>query len=186
MTLANYITLIRLAFIPVFVGVLMMYTGESEGMRWGALALFVAIAATDGVDGWVARRWHQESELGAALDPIADKLLVNMALIFIALNPILGELLPLWYALVILTRDLIIVVGFAYLTRTVGDVRVRPRITGKLSTAFQMALIVAVLLRWQGAPWILWPALAMAIAAFAAYLRDGVHHLTRGREESPS
>ena len=152
MTTANKITLARIGLIPAFASLAWAY-GRSfaegkpvESYRFGALAIFLAAACTDGVDGFVARRFNQRSRLGSILDPIADKGLMSAALVVLATSgwPI-G--LPFWFACVVIGRDLCLGTGFALLARSVERVEIRPSIAGKLATLFQLASITWVLLR---------------------------------------
>ena len=84
---ATYVTIVRILLIPVFVVLAIYYAATVrdgapvEGYRWAAVTTFIAAAASDGIDGWMARKFNQQSRLGALLDPIADKGLVITALI---------------------------------------------------------------------------------------------------------
>ncbi|MEK7795153.1 MAG: CDP-alcohol phosphatidyltransferase family protein, partial [Candidatus Hydrogenedentota bacterium] len=83
MTLPNKISLFRLLLIPAFVAALLAIDADRPQLRWLAAGIYVLAAFSDAVDGYLARRWQQTSELGALLDPLADKLLVNIALVFL-------------------------------------------------------------------------------------------------------
>src|SRR4029453_19258699 len=112
MTLANKITIARILLIPVFV-VLLLYhqiTG-AEWHRWLALAVFVIAALSDGIDGWIARHFNQRSQLGALLDPLADKLLLVAALILLSQpgSPHLPAL-PLWLVATVLGRAALLMI----------------------------------------------------------------------------
>lgn len=176
MTLANRITIGRLVLVPVFVVLIMTYTRDEQWLRYAALGVFVAAAVSDGIDGFIARAYNQKTKLGAVLDPLADKLLINLALVFLAVNDELRTPIPAWFPVIILGRDVIIVIGAYLINEYFGPVRARPHISGKLTTAFQMALIIAVLLElpphfvWG----ILYVTLAVAIVSFADYLRAGI------------
>ncbi len=147
MTLANQVTIGRILLIPIFVvAVLYYWRTANEDLRWLALGLFFTAAASDGIDGWIARRFNQRSQLGAILDPLADKLLVLSALILLSRSR--GEQLvplPLWLVATILSRDAILVLGFSLIQYTCGHVDVRPRVTGKVATVLQMAVILLTL-----------------------------------------
>jgi CDP-diacylglycerol--glycerol-3-phosphate 3-phosphatidyltransferase len=110
-TLPNRISLARLLLIPVFVVLLQLYTPERPAFRLAALAVFVIAVASDGIDGLIARRYHLQTKLGAVLDPLADKLLINVAFIFLAVNPHLETPVPKWLPVIVLARDAFITGG---------------------------------------------------------------------------
>ena len=103
-SLPNLLTYARIAAVPVVVACLL---GEGHGWRWLALALYIAAALTDYVDGYLARAWGQQSPLGRMLDPIADKLLVASCLLAFAATGIL-EGISFWAAIVILCREILV------------------------------------------------------------------------------
>jgi phosphatidylglycerophosphate synthase len=106
---------------------------------------------------------------------LADKLLVNVAFVFLAVNRELATPIPAWFPVVILSRDAIIVIGAYLLNEYFGPVRVRPKVSGKLTTTFQMALIIAVLLEWHRRfIWgLLIATIAVSVLSFVDYLRAG-------------
>ena len=150
MTTANKITILRILLIPVFVVETIYYveTGN-EVHRLVAILSFAVTAILDGVDGYIARHYHQISELGKILDPLADKLLLVSAVVVLSFDhaPRLGQI-PLWLTGTIIGRDLVILIGFFVVRLTVGNVTVHPRVTGKIATVFQMVAVVWILLRW--------------------------------------
>lgn len=135
MTLPNLITLMRFFLVPGVVLALL-----DERMDW-ALAGFLVAGISDGVDGFIARRYNQRSELGAYLDPIADKLL--LVSVFVVLG-YMGEL-PLWLVVGAVSRDALIV-GAVLLSTIMGNpVAVRPLMVSKANTAVQITLAAFVL-----------------------------------------
>ena len=106
MNLPNVITLARIGLAPVFIWVLFLYPSPSAPERWIVVALFVLASATDGVDGALARRRNQVTDLGKLLDPIADKVLIGGALVALSL---LGQI-DWWVTIVILFREIAITV----------------------------------------------------------------------------
>ena len=106
MNLPNVITLARIGLAPVFIWVLFLYPSQSATERWIVVALFVLASATDGVDGALARRRNQVTDLGKLLDPIADKVLIGGALVALSL---LGQV-EWWVTIVILFREIAITV----------------------------------------------------------------------------
>ncbi len=152
MTMANQITIARILLIPFFV-LLAVYYGQSVRagtpevwLRYGAILVFLVAAASDGLDGWLARRLNQRSRLGAILDPIADKGLLITALITLSLSGWHYEF-PLWFPVLVIARDAVILVGAAVLHYLHGTFEVHPTLTGKAATAAQMLAIAWVMLQ---------------------------------------
>jgi len=106
-----------------------------------ALITFVIAGITDGVDGLIARITHQRTELGAYLDPIADKLLLFSAFITLAII----EVIPSWLVVIVITRDVIILVGFLVMFLTNYHPKINPSLLSKMTTVFQILTIVLVL-----------------------------------------
>jgi cardiolipin synthase len=185
MTTANKITILRILLIPFFVVELLYYVRSGiENCRWAAIATFALASVLDGVDGFIARHFHQISELGKVLDPLADKLLLVSAIVTLSFNhgDHLGQI-PLWLIGTIIGRDLLILVGLIVIHHTVGKVAVRPRYSGKIATVLQMAVVIFLLLKWdagQGATWLKYVELAAAIftgVSGFSYTWDGMKQL---------
>ncbi len=156
MTTANKITLARIALIPVFVLLAVLY-GNSvasgaphEALRWWAVAAFGIASASDGLDGWVARHWNQRTELGVILDPVADKGLLLAGIVTLSFSPWV-VCLPPWFGILIIARDLAVLAGSLVLVLLEGKVAVRPTWTGKTATALQMTTLIFVMLEFQRA-----------------------------------
>jgi CDP-diacylglycerol--glycerol-3-phosphate 3-phosphatidyltransferase/cardiolipin synthase len=154
MTWANRITIFRILLIPVFVALLLYYekstgpTGPDERLRWAALIVFAVASLSDALDGYLARHCGQASKLGAILDPIADKLLMLAALVVLGFLPLKNlPSYPLWFPIVILSRDALLLLGFILLRYLHVSFDVKPHWTGKVSTFFQLSAIIAVLLK---------------------------------------
>lgn len=151
MTTANKITILRILFIPFFVVETIYYvrTGN-EVHRFLAILSFAATAISDGIDGYIARHYHQISELGKILDPLADKLLLVSGIVLLSFDnaPYLRQI-PLWLTGLIIGRDLLLAIGGLVIRTVVGKISVRPRLSGKIATVFQMVIIIWILLRWD-------------------------------------
>ncbi len=160
----------------------MSYTPDSQWIRLTALGVFVVATLTDALDGFVARAYNQKTRLGAVLDPLADKLLINLAFVFLAVNQEFRFSVPPWFPVVVLFRDAVIVMGAYVINEYFGPVRVRPRILGKMTTAIQMAYIISVLLDIRLAAWLLWAALGISIMSFLDYVYEGIRQV--GNEDS--
>ncbi|MGA9055656.1 MAG: CDP-alcohol phosphatidyltransferase family protein [Terriglobia bacterium] len=133
LTPANQITILRLAFIPFFA--ILVVAQEYRG----ALAVLTAAALSDMVDGMVARLLKQETPLGVALDPIADKLLMTTAYLTLAFR----DALPWWLTILVIGRDVGIIITALLISLVAGYRPFRPTILGKASTAAQVATVFA-------------------------------------------
>jgi CDP-diacylglycerol--glycerol-3-phosphate 3-phosphatidyltransferase len=160
----NALTVLRLALIPVFVALVLAADGERS---WAAALVFAAAGITDQVDGWLARRWHVESSFGKYADPLADRLMIDAAVVLLWLD---GRL-P-WVALaVILARDGLLVLGTPAAMRRGYDFSVS--FLGKTATWVLYAALFAVLVTNEGADWplvLFWSGVALAIVAAALYV----------------
>jgi CDP-diacylglycerol--glycerol-3-phosphate 3-phosphatidyltransferase len=149
MTTANKITIARILMIPLFILMAIYYGRDKEAwQRWSAIAIFVAAAASDGIDGYIARRHNQRSTLGVILDPLADKGLLLAGIITLTFSN-WGYEFPLWFPVLVIARDIIVVTGALALQFVNGTVRVRPSWTGKVATVLQMIAIGMVMLQWN-------------------------------------
>jgi cardiolipin synthase (CMP-forming) len=185
MTTANKITILRILLIPFFVVETLYYveTGN-EIHRLVAIFSFAATAILDGVDGYIARHYNQRSELGAILDPLADKLLLVSGVVLLSFDhaPRLGQI-PLWLTGTVIGRDLLLLIGIFVIRLTVGRVTVHPRVIGKIATVFQMAVVTWILLGWDrdlNARWIkAWTVGAAVFTGISGllYVLDGVKQL---------
>jgi len=155
-----------------------MYATETEpNYRYAALSVFLVASVSDALDGFVARAYNQKSKLGAVLDPLADKLLINLAFVFMAVNPMTQQDVPRWFPVIVLSRDVIIVTGGYLINEYFGPLRVRPRIGGKLNTVLQMALVIAVLLRLGFAYHLMIATAVVSVVSFFDYIYAGVKQI---------
>ena len=189
MTTANKITILRILLIPFFVVQTLYYTREGHEMyRWLALISFGIAAVCDGVDGYVARHYNQRSELGAVLDPLADKLLLVSGIVVLSFDhaPYLVSV-PLWLTGTIIGRDALLLVGLAVIQLVVGKLTVRPRFLGKAATVLQMGVVLWILLKWNEkwlSAWI-WGAAICTGASGLLYVWDGTRQLSAHPSSSP-
>jgi cardiolipin synthase len=193
MTTANKVTIFRILLIPFFVVEVLYYmkTGN-EAHRLSAIVAFAVAAICDGVDGYIARHYNQKSELGAILDPLADKLLlVSGVVLFSIPNAHFGSI-PLWLTGTIIGRDLMILIGMVVIQMTVGKVVVGPRLLGKAATVLQMICVLWLLLKWDerfGEPWFSIWTMGAAICTGVSgllYVWDGVKQLSSHPTSSPT
>jgi cardiolipin synthase len=145
LTVPNMLTVFRMVLIPVFVTLLFYQRFVL------ALAAFAIAGFTDGLDGLLARRFDQQSQLGTVLDPIADKLMLVTAFIVLSMRsvfpqPLPGHLpVPFWVTVAVISRDVFIIVGAAAINIMTGFRGFRPSWLGKLNTTVQIGGIAAIM-----------------------------------------
>jgi CDP-diacylglycerol--glycerol-3-phosphate 3-phosphatidyltransferase len=187
LTLATKVTIARLMGVPVFITLLIYYLiGLSNGEnlwleRTLALVVFAAVAATDALDGYLARSRNEVTDLGRMLDPIADKALLLSGLILLTRPslPALAPHIPVWFTTLVISRDVVLILGSFLVHELAGNVTVQPRISGKLATCFQMATILWVLI--GGAErqftWCVGIAAVLTAISWVQYVVDGARQL---------
>ena len=161
--LPNALTILRFVAIPVFVLVLL---AERSGPSWLAGIVFGGAAITDQVDGWLARRWKVESEFGKVADPLADRLMIDIAVVML----VALDRLP-WIALVILARDILLVAGYRFVVPRGYDFEVSR--LGKIATWGLYASLAFVLVTERDTWWplaLFWISLALAVVAAGQYV----------------
>lgn len=143
LTIPNLFTFLRMALIPVFA--CLLYYGYSVL----ALVVFLMAGVSDGIDGLIARRYNQKSELGTILDPIADKLLMTVAFIVLSmpnfLQPVKHLPVPFWVAATVIGRDIFILAVAISIFIITGFRKFKPSILGKLSTFVQVTAVSLIL-----------------------------------------
>jgi len=177
-SIPNALTIARFAAIPIFVW---LYLDAGDGPAWGAGVFFAAAAVTDQLDGYLARRWHVESRFGKIADPLADRLMIGTAAVLMLAT---GRM-PVFAALVILGRDVILVLGYRLLAPGGYDLEVT--FLGKLATWVLYAAIGFVLVTEEGTGWplvILWIGIALSLGAGVQYAL-GAWQSVRGRDSRP-
>jgi cardiolipin synthase len=158
-TLPNFITLLRLAALPFFL------VAISNGQFKIALAIFVAAGISDGVDGFLARRFDMRSALGAYLDPIADKLMLMSSYLFLAIPSYPAHVkVPVWLAVMVISRDFLLMLVGLLMILAAGPKRFPPSWEGKVTAVTQIITVLFVLC---GNIWD-WPRPLMLIAFGAA------------------
>jgi len=180
---------------PVFVGIMLMHrtvfkTGgdavKLNTLQWAALGVFFVAAVSDALDGYVAKKLHQRTILGTFLDPIADKVLLTAAILTLSLPVGLGDLrFPFWFPIIVITRDLVILLGTIIIFMMLGKVNIKPSITGKVTTFFQMSCVVGTLLNLplQFIKFFLIPATAiLTCISCVQYVVRGLHLVSEEEE----
>ena len=161
--LPNALTVLRLLLIPVFVVLVVTSDG---GHSWPAAIVFAVAGVTDQVDGYLARRWHVESEFGKIADPLADRLMIDAAVILLW-N---AGRLP-WVALAIPLRDVLLLAG--YKPAVARGYTFEVNFLGKLATWLLYASLALVMVTHDGDVWplvIFWAGFVLAVAALGQYL----------------
>ena len=172
--LPNLITLGRILLVPVVVWAI------AYGQMWIAFVLFLGAGVSDGVDGFIAKRFNMTSELGAYLDPVADKALIVS--IYLTLG--IAGIIPRWLVILVVSRD-IIIVGAVMLSWLMGrPLKVKPLLVSKLNTVAQIVFACVVLgslgfnLRADGLIVVLMGAVAvLSLLSIAAYVAEWVRHM---------
>jgi cardiolipin synthase len=177
--LPNGLTLLRLFLTPVIVVLLL------QGEFFWALVVFTLAGITDGLDGFFARSLKERTPLGAALDPLADKLLLSSSVLTLAFL----ERLPFWLVAIVVGRDLVLILGAGLLLVTTGRPGYSPSIIGKLTTALQVLTVLGVMAVEEGNPYLpplFWGTGAVTILSGLDYLYRGTLALfSRPRNPSP-
>ncbi|MFH0878918.1 MAG: CDP-alcohol phosphatidyltransferase family protein [Lentisphaerota bacterium] len=189
MTLANRITIARILGVPFFIMMLVYYTTSlsagqpQEIYRYMALLLFVLVALTDAVDGYFARSRNEVTDLGRVLDPMADKALLLSSLLFLTKPSIPGLYphIPIWFTVLVISRDAVLVLGYMVIHHFTGKVKVQPRIAGKAATVFTMMAIMCVLARGSQVLFfvLVWIATLFVLISWLLYLLDGIRQLEK-------
>lgn len=146
----NRFTFLRLLLTPLVL-VAVLYAPAGAG-PWKTLALagFLIAIATDALDGILARTLNQRTSLGTFLDPLADKLLLAGVLVALAVSGGFDPRPPAWYLVVVLSRDVLIVLGYLALFLGTGQSRIEPSLSGKVTTFLQMVTLLMLLAEQPG------------------------------------
>lgn len=191
LTLANQVTLLRILLIIPFV-ICLLQTNHPEYGNWfrgGAIVIFLMMAVSDAVDGYLARVKKQVSALGAFLDPMADKLMITCASVILCVpqTAIEGFRLPLTVVVLIIGKDLLLLLGFSVTYFLTVQVHIHPVWAGKASTFLQIIMVSSILIGPEAAAWIhFWPLVTAilwwstgfcAILATFVYIYRGIRYI---------
>jgi cardiolipin synthase len=173
LTIPNILTFLRMALIPVFASLLVY------GYTFSALVVFVIAGVSDGVDGFLARKFNQESELGTIMDPIADKLLMTTAFIILTFPGILPPVrhlpVPFWVTAAVIGRDVLIISVAGAIYIMTGFRGFVPSWLGKVSTLVQVIAVALVLFSAVTGYFIFLPT-TYSIVVFFAFV-SGFHYI---------
>lgn len=174
MSIPNFLTLLRIILIPWFA--ILLINGSINQALW----VFAGAALTDGLDGMIARWFSQKTLLGAYLDPIADKMLLSTAYISLAVL----KAIPIWLTVIVISRDVIILVGVSILFLNQVKFEIKPSTYSKLTTIFQLLLVLMVLSSGyiHYTPWLkqglIYTTLVFTILSGFHYIHSGLKILT--------
>lgn len=181
LNLPNLITIARILMVPVVVWAI------ASNQMQVAFLLFVAAGISDAVDGFLAKRLNMASQLGAHLDPLADKALIMS--IYIALG--IAEALPKWIVILVVSRDILIIGGVMLAWFLGQPIRVKPALVSKLNTVAQILfaclVLAALAFEFDAAPAqtvVMWIVAALTLASIAVYTRDWVRHMNGGPSQA--
>jgi cardiolipin synthase (CMP-forming) len=174
-SIPNLLTILRILLVPVVVWAI------SQGQMGIAFGAFVIAGVTDGIDGYIAKRFNQQTELGAYLDPLADKTL----LVSIYVSLAIFGFIPPWLAILVVSRDFMIVGGVLLSTLVEKPLTIQPLFVSKANTAAQI-IFAALVLASRGLgldlggtiPLVMWAVAALTLASAAAYLVAWVRHMS--------
>ena len=190
------LTMLRLLLLPVFLWLILVDQGQSTlPHRWWAIGVFAVMAATDKLDGYLARKFNQTSRIGTILDPVADKLLVACSIILLSFDWIATPRyqIPRPVVISVYGSYVIIVGGTLILLGLIGKVSISPRPLGKLGTVLQLTLVLLTLIAPNFQPLIgealhrvlvvlWWVVPILAVLTCADYCLQGVRQLREWRQ----
>lgn len=175
MNFANKISSLRILSVPFFISSLIYYSRDKDYLRFVALVIFTIGVFSDAVDGYIARKSKQKSKAGLILDPLGDKLLLMSAFICLYLMDEfpLAIRFPLWVTLIVITRDVLIILGAVVIYIVREDINISPTKWGKLTTISQMVAVITVLLQCRFSYLAWWPAVFFTIISGLDYVKRG-------------
>ncbi len=201
---ATQITIVRILLVVPFVSFMLKINDAflsdvaQNAMRHASIIIFLVMAVSDGIDGYMARRSNQITKLGAFLDPVADKLLITCACLLLASQKghVNGFLLPPTVVVLIIGKDLLLVIGFVIVYFITSQFLIAPAFIGKLATAFQLSMVAGILIAPEvsavlpGWIWFLrflwWSAAGTAILAILIYIHKGIRYIEDFEQASVS
>lgn len=175
LSLANKLSIFRILLIPLFVASIMYYTPEKDFLRVFAIAIFLLAIFSDALDGCIARVKGERTKLGAFLDPLADKLLLITVFVCLSIVKALPpefKLAP-WVVIIVISRDVIIVLGSVIIHMTNGKLIISPTILGKATTSVQMFTVLALLLQLKIFTPLMYTMIFFTVLSGLDYIRIG-------------
>jgi len=201
---ATRITIVRILLVVPFVSIMLKINDAALGdaaqnaMRHTAIIIFLIMAVSDAIDGFLARIKNQITKLGSFLDPVADKLLITCACLLLASKKghVSGFLLPTTVVVLIIGKDLLLLIGFVVVYFMTSRFFIAPAFVGKLATILQLSMVTGILIApevsalWPGWIWFLrflwWSAAGTAILAILVYIRRGSRYIQQYEQAGAS
>ncbi len=175
MNIANKISTFRILSVPFFIACFVYYEPSKDYLRFLALAIFFLGVVSDILDGYIARKAKLQSPAGLILDPLGDKLLLVSAFLclFFTSNFPAGIRFPLWVIFIVISRDVIILLGVLVIFIVKQNIDINPTRWGKATTISQMAAIISVLTQWKYS-YLVWDAAVIfTVISGVDYVRKG-------------
>lgn len=175
MNIANKISTFRILIVPFFIACFVYYGQDSSSrdyLRFLALGIFLLGVVSDGIDGYIARKSKQQSPAGLILDPLGDKLLLMSAYLCLYGAPLKIKF-PLTVILIVISRDVLILMGAVVVFIVKQKINIFPTRWGKLTTTFQMLSVIAVILQWKFSFFLWWVAVLFTIVSGIDYIMRG-------------
>jgi len=201
LNLANRITISRILLILPFVGLMLKINDPAlsqnvrTALRLIAMVVYVVMAVSDGLDGYLARKRHEITSLGKFLDPVADKLLTTSACLLLTsrIARVEGFPLPTTVVVLIVGKDLFLLIGFFVVYMVTSRIHIVPVFMGKTATMLQNCMVTGILIAPEasrligGWVWLLrvfwWSAAAVAVLATLIYTRNGSRYVAQYEHE---
>lgn len=175
--LPNLITISRLIFLPIIAFYLEKRTPQGD---WLALLFIFFAGISDFFDGYCARKMNKESETGKMLDPLMDKLLVGVIMLFLAAH----KNLPYWYVSLVIFRDILILIASLYLIKRIGNIA-QSNMLGKLTlTSYLIVIMLYTINITPFNNWFMWISVVLIPASTINYFRVNIDHLIKWKRKS--
>ncbi len=166
----NRLTLTRLLIVPFLIISVIYRREDSFILCHLPLFLFVVASLADAIDGYIARKYNQKTELGTFLDPLADKTLILTTFLSLHFSSTYNIKMPVWVFIIIASRDFIIVMWLIVSYMNHIEIIIRPNILGKTTTFFQMLTIISLLLQWTYSFYVWRITLILTVASAVSYI----------------
>ncbi len=175
LTLANKITFGRILAVPFFITVILYYSPQNDYLRFIALGIFILAGIGDVLDGYVARARNQKTEIGAILDPLADKILLTSAFLclYVVGHQFAVMNFPVWLVVVVISRDVMLIVGSILIFIFQGKLGTKVSVWGKATTFLQALCVIGLLLQWEWTVGFWYAAFMITVISGLDYFRRG-------------
>jgi CDP-diacylglycerol--glycerol-3-phosphate 3-phosphatidyltransferase len=180
MSFANKISIFRIIVVPFFIASVLYYDPQRDFLRFVSLGIFLLAVISDAADGYIARLKKEKTRAGTIIDPLADKLLLISAFIclrLVAKSYPAGINFPLWLIIIVISRDVVILLGSAVIYLLQGDLRIVPTKLGKITAALQMICIITLIIQWPLSRFVWYFTILFTVLSGFGYIRRGINIL---------